>query len=926
MMGGVFWVSLLASLLQLLLASAYTNPQEVAALTALTNEWQNVPPDWVGTDPCGSHWTGINCSNSHIVTIVLTSMGLKGTLTGDLQQLTELTTLDLSYNAGMTGTIPPSIGGLSKLKFLYLIGCGFSGEIPGQIGSLKELVFLSLNSNSFTGQIPSTIGKLSKLNWLDLSDNKLTGTIPVSSATTPGLDSLINTQHFHLSINMLSGSIPDQLFSSSMRLIHLLLNDNNLTGSIPSTLCLLTSLEVLRLDRNSLTGPVPVNLNNLMKVGELHLSHNKLTGPLPNLTGMSNLTFVDMSDNIFDASEIPPWFSTLKSLTTLMVDNCRIGGELPESLFSLPELQTVSLQNNRLTGTLYFGTGYSSQLQKVDVQNNSIQNYEGSGYNGTILLMGNPFCQQPGANGIYCSAQNQMNTPYSTGTRNCVPIHCPSNQDLSPNCKCAFPYSGTINFYAPSFSNLGNPAYFHALESYLLHVFSGLPVDSVSLNNVHMDELNYLEVNLQIFPSEKNQFNQSEIAILGFLLSNQNRPPPRGFGPYFFNASEYAAFAELTPSSSKSSNRPAIIGASMAGFVAALLIIGACVYAIRERRRVERLMEQSKPFAPTNSRNQIISDVEDTERLGMVYKGTFDTGQVVAIKRAQQGSLQGELEFKTEIELLSRVHHRNLVSLLGFCFDQGELILVYEYVPNGSLKQCLTGELGVHLDWKRRLRVALGAAKGLTYLHELANPPIIHRDIKSNNILLDEQLNAKVADFGLSKPMDKSQKDQEITQVKGTMGYLDPEYYLTQQLTEKSDVYSFGVLLFELLTGKKPIDKGRYIVREVKVTMDKTKDLYDLHGLLDPRIGLGTSLGGFEKFVDLALKCVEDLGVDRPAMSEVVKEIECIMQQAGANLNVDSFTASFSFDGGSGASQPPYSNDSFFNYSGSSMPSHVEPK
>ncbi|KAK1288638.1 putative leucine-rich repeat receptor-like protein kinase [Acorus calamus] len=754
-------------------------------------------------------------------------------------------------------------------------------------------------------------------------------------------------------MNMLSGSIPDQLFSSSMRLKHLLLNDNNLTGSIPSTLCLVTSLEVLRLDRNSLTGPVPVNLNNLTKVGELHLSHNKLTGPLPNLTGMSNLNFVDMSNNIFDASEIPPWFSTLKSLTTLMVDNCRIGGELPESLFSLPELQTVSLQNNRLTGTLYLITGYSSQLQIVDVQNNSIQNSEVSGYNGIIMLMGNPFCQQPGAKGIYCSAQNQTIAPYSTGTRNCVPIHCPSNQDLSPNCKCAFPYSGTINFYAPSFSTLGKRLYFHTLESYLLNVFSGLPVDSVSLNNVHMDEYNYLEVNLQVFPSEKIQFNQSEISILGFLLSNQNRPPPDGFGPYFFIASEYAAFAELTPSSSKSSNRPAIIGALMAGFVAALLIIGACVYAIRERRRVERLVEQSKPFATWYSSkstgsislpqlngprsftydelNYSTNKFSESNYIGCggygkVYKGTFDTGQVVAIKRAQQGSLQGELEFKTEIELLSRVHHRNLVRLLGFCFDQGELILVYEYVPNGSLKQCLTGESGVHLDWKRRLRVALGAAKGLTYLHELANPPIIHRDIKSNNILLDEQLNAKVADFGLSKPMDKSQKDQEITEVKGTMGYLDPEYYLTQQLTEKSDVYSFGVLLFELLTGKKPIDKGRYIVREVKLTMDKTKNLYDLHGLLDPRIGLGTSLGGFEKFVDLALKCVEDSGVDRPAMSEVVKEIECVMQQAGANLNVDSFSDSLSFDGGSGASQPPYSNDSFFNYSGSSMPSHVEPK
>jgi serine/threonine protein kinase len=154
---------------------------------------------------------------------------------------------------------------------------------------------------------------------------------------------------------------------------------------------------------------------------------------------------------------------------------------------------------------------------------------------------------------------------------------------------------------------------------------------------------------------------------------------------------------------------------------------------------------------------------------GKVYRGMLPNGQFIAIKRAQQGSMQGGQEFKTEIELLSRVHHKNLVGLVGFCFEQGEQMLVYEYMSAGTLRDSLMGKSGLHLDWKKRLRVALGAARGLAYLHELADPPIIHRDVKSSNILMDEHLTAKVADFGLSKLVSDSERGHISTQVKGTL-------------------------------------------------------------------------------------------------------------------------------------------------------------
>lgn len=240
--------------------------------------------------------------------------------------------------------------------------------------------------------------------------------------------------------------------------------------------------------------------------------------------------------------------------------------------------------------------------------------------------------------------------------------------------------------------------------------------------------------------------------------------------------------------------------------------------------------------------------------------------------------------------------------------------MIYEYVPNGTLKESLSGKSGIRLDWRRRIKVALGAARGLAYLHELASPPIIHRDIKSNNLLLDEHLNAKVSDFGLSKSLIDVGKGHITTEVKGTMGYLDPEYYMTQKLNEKSDVYSFGVLMLELITGKSPIDRGRYIVREVRNAIDRTEDLYGLHEFLDPGIGLGTSLKGFEKYVDLALMCVEESGVDRPVMGEVVKQLEDILQMAGLNPYSDSATSSGAV--GHGASRHLYGDESLYSYSG----------
>ncbi|XP_057542552.1 leucine-rich repeat receptor protein kinase HPCA1-like isoform X2 [Amaranthus tricolor] len=923
-------------------STALTNDQDFAALKALTDGWANIPEKWKGEDPCGDEWEGITCNNSRVVTISLSSMGLTGQLTGDLATLSELQILDLSYNKGLTGSIPSNIGDLSELTTLILLGCGFSGRIPDTVGSLKKLVYLSLNSNSFTGEIPASIGKLEHLYWLDLSDNKLSGSIPVSDGTKPGLDMLLRTKHFHFGINQLSGEIPPSLFSSEMLLIHVLFDNNNLTGRIPPTLGLVQTLQAVRFDRNELSGPVPSNLNNLTSVSELALSNNALTGPLPNLTGMNNLMSVDLSNNSFAATRFPAWFTTLRSLKTVIMERTGLVGQLPAEFFNIDSLQTVKLKNNQLNGSLDIRGRYTRQLELIDLENNSIDNVDVVlGNNFTLMLTDNPYCQRGLVKSPYCSSKLQE-TSYSTPVF-CVTYKCADDQMSSSNCKCAYPYTGTLILRAPSFSAFGNDAYFNELQKSLLGSFVNfsLPVDAVSLSDVSLDTFGYVSMHLAFFPAGQNYFNRTAVLKLGFVFSNQSYEPPKIFKPYVFHADIYTHFEEsdLCITGNKSSTHTiAIIGAVIGVVILLLLLVCAGFYAHYQKKRANKAKQQANPFVSWDSHgtsgdvpklkgSRFFTFVElqkctnsfseanhiGSGGYGKVYRGVLTDGQIVAIKRSQQGSMQGSREFKNEIELLSRVHHKNLVKLIGFCFDHGEQMLIYEFIPNGTLLDSLSGRSGIQLDWIRRLKVALGSARGLQYLHELADPPIIHRDIKSTNILLDEHLNAKVADFGLSRLYGDADKGYVTTQVKGTMGYLDPEYFQTNQLTEKSDIFSFGVVLLEMITASKPIQQGQFIVKQIKETVDKSKELYNLCNIIDPLLRSSTiALVGFDRFMDLALKCVEEFGVDRPATGEVVKELENIMQMAGMNPDADSTTTSQSYEGSSTGQSfnHPYSGDS----------------
>ncbi|XP_047941924.1 probable LRR receptor-like serine/threonine-protein kinase At1g06840 isoform X3 [Salvia hispanica] len=836
-----------------IIANSQRTPQgEVNALrsikNSLTDPYKNLR-NWNKGDPCKANWTGVIC---HILTP-----------TDGYLHITELLLLDKN----LSGTLSPELGRFPYMKILDFMWNNISGIIPKEIGNIASLELLLLSGNQLIGSLPEELGKLSNLNRIQVDENQISGPMPLS------FSNLSKAKHIHMNNNSLSGPIPPEL-SRLPVLVHLLLDNNNLSGHLPPELSELTHLLILQLDNNNFSGStIPSSYGNMTRLLKLSLSNCSLYGDIPNWSNMLNVAYIDLSLNQLNGSI--PTGALSRNITFIDLSNNTLNGIVPRSFSELPLLQKLSLANNLLSGSVPSSIWQNRILNAserliLDFTNNRFSNISGSlltAPNITIGLQGNPLCSN--------RTLIQFCGPNEEHPSNLINI---TRVDGCSPQLCKPPYD---DFQEELSSGLG------------------LNIHQLAINSAIWQKGPRLRMYLKIFPPYRNNsmqlVNDSEVLRIRDLFSGWRIKDNHVFGPFeFLNFTLSDAYADFLPPSSSGISKGALAGIIL-GTIAGSVVLSAFVSLLILRRRIrkhhqlssKRLLSRSsikidgvKDFTYSEmaqaTNNFDSSSVVGQGGYGKVYRGVLADGKVVAVKRAQEGSLQGEKEFLTEIELLSRLHHRNLVSLTGYCDDQGEQMLAYEFVPNGTLRDHLSGKFKAPLNFAMRVRTALDAARGILYLHTEANPPIFHRDIKSSNILMDSKYSAKVADFGLSKLAPVSEFDGNApghvsTVVKGTPGYLDPEYFLTHKLTDKSDVYSLGVVFLELLTGMHPIYHGKNIVREVNIAYNSGI----VFSVIDERMGSYPS-ECVQKFVNLALKCCKDDPDERPSMAQVVRELDNI--------------------------------------------------
>ncbi|PIN11788.1 Serine/threonine protein kinase [Handroanthus impetiginosus] len=820
----------------------------------------------------------------------------------------------LSLRAGFTnlsGEVPQDIYGLLTLQELYLPGNKLTGRIDDRIVNLTNLRILALYGNEFAGMIPQDIGRLSKLEQLLLHINKLNGTIP------PSLTNCTRLTALNLRVNFLEGELSAFDFSKFVQLRSVDLGNNFFRGSLPATLFSCKTLSAIRLATNNLTGEVLPDIASLQSLSFLSLSNNSLsnmTSALRILTGCKNLSTLILSKNFYD--EALPGKEDLigtqmfQNLQVLGLGGCGLTGQVPLWLSELVKLEVLDLSYNNITGFIPGWLGTLPNLFYLDLSHNLL-----TGYFPMELTRMRRLASQQNSDQVDSS---NLELPVFVQPNNASNLQYSQLSNLPPAIYLA---NNTIGGTIPV--EIGQLKFIIALDL-SNNKFSGNIPHTIS-NLTNLEKLDLSGNNLSgVIPASLQNLNF--LSSFSVAYNDLEGPIPTGGQFDTFPSSSFEGNPRLcgrilqrscTNQSGNTSDSATRKGNGKKTIILTLVICSGIftmillLYCIFSKRRIltKGDLEEKDPDAISfnssgvypevakdtslvilfpNNKNKIegltIEDIlKATDNFnqsniigcggfGLVYKATLADGTKLAIKKLSGDMGLMEREFKAEVEALSTAQHQNLVTLQGYCVHDGFRLLIYSYMENGSLDYWLheKPDGASQLNWPTRLRIAQGASRGVAYMHQICEPHIVHRDLKCSNILLDQNFEAHVADFGLARLI-LPYHTHVTTELVGTLGYIPPEYSQSWIATLRGDIYSFGVVMLELLTGKRPVElfKPR-MSRELVVWVQQMRSEGKQEEIFDPLL----RGKGFEEemlqVLDVACMCVNQNPLKRPTIKEVV--------------------------------------------------------
>ncbi|XP_057490621.1 receptor protein-tyrosine kinase CEPR2-like [Actinidia eriantha] len=755
--------------------------------------------------------------------IFLGGLNLRGEIPESIFELTALQTLDISGNE-ISGNFPKSISKLQNLIKIELFQNNLTGELPRELADLTLLQEIDISSNQMFGKLPPEIGNLKNLTVFQLYKNNFSGELP------PGFGDLHHLKSFSIYRNSFSGEFLEN-FGRFSPLNVIDISENKFSGGFPKFLCENGNLQYLLALDNNFSGELAGNYAKCKSLERLRINQNYLSGKIPDgLWALPNAKLIDLSDNEFTGG-ISPQIGSSISLNELILGNNKFSGELPLEIGKLTQLERLQLSNNDFSGRIPSEIGNLKQLSSLHVEANS--------FTGPIPVdLGQ------------CDRLVDLNLALNS---------------LSGNIPNTISQMSSLN----SLNLSGNE-----LKGSIPKNLQKLKLSSIDLSKNKLS--GRVPLFLLTMGGDKAFLGNKGLCIDESSSTQVNWGLAICSGQHFhqrFTGNKLVMFC--------------IILAGLVVILGGLLLVSYWNVKLGESDTEKNLKwgAETDPkwklesFHPMEFNADEICNLDEDNLIGCggtgkVYrldlKKDFGT---VAVKQLWKGN--GVKVLATEMEILGKIRHKNVLKLYASLTKGGSSFLVFEYMANGNLFEALHQEIKggqSDLDWYQRYRIALGAAKGLAYLHHDCFPPIIHRDVKSTNILLDDDNEPKIADFGVAKVAEESATGSEASCFAGTHGYIAPELAYSLKVSDKSDVYSFGVVLLELVTGRRPIEdeygEGKDMVYWVSTHLDDRKDVLKV---LDQKAVSDLVQDAMIKVLKVATLCTTKLPNLRPTMKDVVK-------------------------------------------------------